>query len=379
MMRRSTWKFAGIVKSFKLNEIVGSISDTDLLFARKLPQGGCQFFAWPGLSHEMCVKGILQMPQHLQTVHAVFGRADTPLDVGVDVDCPIPDTLRTVAAIEAFQKKVLTSHLEALHAAIQREGAIIDTQVCLQSPNLKKASFHVHIKLKDQAFTDVRSLAGFMQNIPRETIPFLDHQIYRPMGMLRMYKSKKENLQSPIGLYLPEFQIGFKDGVVSDEDAALHSLIVRKPGTFTKLITKQCLNASAFAMKNIDHKSGERTKPASTTPLVPRTAIEACENARAWLLDVPPEQMRDFRTWIAVGLNAHRVAYKFQDASIPSFNGKSVSDTFLDAWIQASKKVPEKFEPGACERKWMEFQPENRDDGWWISYRALCNFGTSKS
>ena len=70
----------------------------------------------------------------------------------------------------------------------------------LQSPNLKKASFHIHTKLKDVAFEDYESLHGFLARF-RSRIPYVDLQMYRTHGMLRMFSCMKENRTSAMVVF----------------------------------------------------------------------------------------------------------------------------------------------------------------------------------
>ncbi|CUF99232.1 mitochondrial DNA primase, putative [Bodo saltans] len=369
---------AKMVKSYKLFEVSSQCGPFDSMFARKLPGGGCQFFAWPGLSQSLACQGILSMPAHLQTVHSLFGRNDVPMDICADIDCAVPEGLNNVDAVQAFQKKILAQHIQGLHEAIHSEGEKIESQVCLQSPNFKKASFHIHIKLKDAAFADFRSLQGFLQTAAgKGNIPFIDLQIYRHNGMLRMYKSKKENLQSPISLYSdPSTQIGFPGGVVSDLDAAIHSLGARGKDTYSRLIHKQSTVRGEYHFSPGSNGAGGAGGTTASTKLscsAPKSKIEACENARAWILNTPAEQVQNWKGWLGVGMNAYRVAHHFNGTQIASFNGRTVENELLHAWIELSKKVPHKFVPGDCEKSWATFAPESREDSWWVSYRALFN------
>lgn len=387
MLRRTTRISAAsggaaskMVKAYKLHEVTMHCGVYDSIFARRLPAGGCQFFSWPGLSQSLACQGVLSMPPQLQTVHSLFGRIDTPMDICADIDCAVPAEARTVEAVQKFQKALLMQHIQALHKAIQIEGETIESQVCLQSPNLKKASFHIHIKLKDAAFADYRSLGGFLHTAQAQgNLPNIDLQIYRNNGMLRMYKSKKENLQSPISLVAdPDVHIGFVNGVVPDLDAAIHSLGTREKGSFSRLIHKQ-------PVSRVDHASGGAANAAGGQPNTsadgtrischaPKSKIEACENAKTWILNTPPDCVRDWKGWLVVGMSAYRVAYHFRDAKIPSFNGQSVEQELLRSWIELSKRVPHKFVPGDCEKTWATLTPEaGREDSWWVSYKTLFN------
>jgi hypothetical protein len=371
---------AKMVKSYKLFEVSSQCSPHDSMFARKLPGGGCQFFAWPGLSQSLACQGILSMPSHLQTVHSLFGRNDVPMDICADIDCAVPEELRDVEAVQSFQKKIVMQHIQALHEAIHAEGETIESQVCLQSPNFKKASFHLHIKLKDAAFADFRSLHGFMQTAAAKgNMPNVDLQIYRHNGMLRMYKSKKESLQSPISLYAdPSTHIGFPNGVVSDLDAAIHSLGARGKDTFSRLIYKQSAKGdyNASTGMNAGATSASGSADGATAKIscsAPKSKLEACENAKAWILSIPAEHVQNWRGWLGVGMSAYRIAHHFNDVKVATFQGQTVEHELLHAWIELSKKVPHKFVPGDCEKSWATFTPETREDSWWVSYRALFN------
>lgn len=371
---------AKMIKSYKLFEVTSQCTPHDSVFARKLPGGGCQFFAWPGLSQNLACQGILSMPPHLQTVHSLFGRNDVPMDICADIDCAVPPAIKTVETVQKFQTDVLMKHVTALHDAISAEGESIESQVCLQSPNLKKASFHIHIKLKDAAFADYRSLLGFLQAAhSKGNLPNIDLQIYRPNGMLRMYKSKKENLQSPIGLCADKsLQIGFPSGApVPDIDAAIHSLCVRGKDSYKRLIqkayTREFTASGAINPREGFQGADDNSGVKKDACLAPKSKVEACENVKRWLQHCPPDAVKDWKGWLAIGMATFRLAHHFRDAQVASFNGVSVEAEFLNGWIELSKKVPQKFVPGDCEKRWATFSPESREDSWWISYRSLYN------
>uniref|UniRef100_A0A0A9ZEL7 30S ribosomal protein S10 n=1 Tax=Lygus hesperus TaxID=30085 RepID=A0A0A9ZEL7_LYGHE len=105
-----------------------------------------------------------------------------------------------MSRIRPYQQKVLDDTLTVVSEEIEKLGVSIETQVVLQSPNLKKASFHVHTKLKDVAFEDYESLHGFLYTF-KARIPHVDLQIYRMHGMLRMFSCMKENRTSAIVVF----------------------------------------------------------------------------------------------------------------------------------------------------------------------------------
>lgn len=79
-----------MVKGFRVDEVLSICGPGDAVFARRLPSGGCQFFAWPGTPLSIASSAIVSMPDTIRTVHAMFGRVKVPIDLVMDVDCPVP-------------------------------------------------------------------------------------------------------------------------------------------------------------------------------------------------------------------------------------------------------------------------------------------------
>lgn len=360
-----------MVKGYRIDEVTNLCSPSDAIFARRLPSGGCQFFAWPGTPLAVASKAIMSMPDTIRTVHAVFGRPNTPMDIVMDIDCQVPQEYWTMTKIRPFQMKLLDGILSVLKEEIEKIGESIETQVVLQSPNLKKASFHVHTKLKDAAFADFNSLHGFLCRF-QERMPQVDMQIYRPHGMLRMFACMKENHTSAIVVFDdPKWNIGFPRGKVSDAEAALHSVCVRDPATFTRTLTfasPRAYQGGAFSKADEGAEGGEKRLPPQTR--LPLTEREAIANASRWLRMANEVEVGEWRTWIGLGLCAYRIAYHFRNAKgLP----RPAMEEMLDAWTEASRKCPLKYHQGECETRWAAFSPEKMGDrsDWWGAYKRL--------
>ncbi|ORC89223.1 mitochondrial DNA primase [Trypanosoma theileri] len=371
-----------IIKSFRIEDVAAACKPTDGLFARRLPQGGCQFFAWPGTPLSVASNAVATMPDTIRTVHAIFGREQTPLDLVLDIDCPVPQEHWSMSKIRPFQKKLLDETLTVVKEEIEAIGEKIATQVVLQSPNLKKASFHVHTKLQDVAFEDYHSLHGFLYRFHKK-IPHVDLQIYRAHGMLRMHRCMKENHTSAIVVFEDkEWNIGFPNGIVPDAVAALHSVCVREPGTYSRLLhfdaprtsqaQEETLIAAAGSGGDV-HNSGKSGEVKLPAVLLPRTEREAVETVSAWLRNGTREaDVGDWRSWISLGINAYRIAYHFRDAKTLA---RPAMEELLDAWVAASKKCGMKFRPGVCEARWSSFDivrlSKAGEDDWWGPYRRI--------
>ncbi|KAH9593531.1 Primase [Trypanosoma melophagium] len=378
-----------IIKSFRIEDVAAACKPSDGLFARRLPQGGCQFFAWPGTPLSVASNAVATMPDTIRTVHAIFGRERTPLDLVLDIDCPVPQEHWSMSKIRPFQKKILDEVMTVVTKEIEAIGEKIATQVVLQSPNLKKASFHVHTKLQDVAFEDYHSLHGFLYRFHKK-IPFVDLQIYRTNGMLRMHRCMKENHTSAIVVFEDkDWNIGFPNGIVPDPVAALHSVCVREPGTYSRLLqfdaprTSQAqeetlIAAGGYGGNNNIHNSNNNsggTSPEVKLPavLLPRTEREAVETVSSWLRNGTREaDVGDWRSWISLGINAYRIAYHFRDATTLK---RPAMEELLDAWVAASRKCAIKFRPGVCEARWSSFDivrlSKAGEDDWWGPYRRI--------
>ncbi|CBZ27217.1 conserved hypothetical protein [Leishmania mexicana MHOM/GT/2001/U1103] len=369
----SSSRKTAMVKGYRIDEVSALCSSSDAMFARRLPSGGCQFFAWPGTPLSVASSAIVSMPDTIRTVHAVFGRAGTPIDIVMDIDAQVPQEYWTMSKIRIYQRKVLDDVLAPLKEEIEKIGETIETQVVLQSPNLKKASFHVHTRLKDAAFADFYSLYGFLFRF-QHRLPNVDLQIYRPNGMLRMFSCMKENRTSAIIVFDdPKWNIGFPGGKVSDEQAALHSICVRDPSTFSRVLTFEAPRQHNMpAYGGSDRACGDGNEGALLPPqvLLPLTEKEAIENASRWLRQATEVEVGEWRTWIGLGLCAYRVAYQFRNArNLP----RLAMAEMLDAWTEASRKCPLKFHSGECEARWAAFNPDrlgNQSD-WWSAYKRL--------
>eukprot|EP00758_Cryptobia_borreli_P001596 Tbor_TRINITY_DN2372_c0_g1::TRINITY_DN2372_c0_g1_i1::g.206::m.206 len=368
------------LRSLRLSDLLSNCSATDIVFARKIKNRGANFFAWPGVAAEEVAAGMLQFPENLRTVHTVFGRDDTPVDLAFDIDenIIITRTMRSPEMIKKYQRDVITSSLEGIHSAIADKGHAVDSQVVLVSPNLQKVSFHVHIKLKDVAFKDVTHLGAFVRTSVAPKLPKIDVQIYRQMGMLRIFQSKKDDMTSPLSVYAPEFQINIpKASVLSgagerdrmsrvtnpdnfDEEALmLHSFIVRPTTSFSKFvnISPEDLEAARFARMtgNIDGLRDNQVKPP-----MPMTKAEALLNAKDWMDALPAELAMEFSTWVKVGLLAHRIGAEFDgliSEDIPGLESRDSMQEMLKCWINFSKKVPHKYKTGDCEQRFMSMRP----------------------
>ncbi|CCW63762.1 unnamed protein product [Phytomonas sp. EM1] len=361
-----------MVKGYRIEEVLTLCGPSDAMFARRLPSGGCQFFAWPGTPLSVASNAIVSMPDTIRTVHAVFGRAGTPIDLVMDIDCPVPQEHWSMHKIVPYHKKILNDVLSVVTEEIEKIGETIESQVVLQSPNLKKASFHVHTKLKDVAFADYNSLYGFLSRF-HARIPMVDTQIYRKSGMLRMFSCMKENHTSAMVVFdEPRWNIGFPGGRVPDRAAALHSVIVREAGTFSRVLTFEPPRSSEEMRHSV--KSGDEAEEgAEVRPprvLLPRTEQEAVETASRWLRQATEREVGEWRAWIGLGLCAFRIAYHFRDATTLR---RPAMEEMLDAWREASQHCPMKFRHGDCEQRWASFDISKLggDEGWWRAYQRL--------
>ncbi|KAG5504391.1 hypothetical protein JKF63_04842 [Porcisia hertigi] len=362
-----------MVKAYRIDEVSAQCSASDAMFARRLPSGGCQFFAWPGTPLSVASSAIVSMPDTIRTVHAVFGRIGTPIDIVMDIDCQVPQEYWHMSKIRFYQRKVLDDVLGPLKEEIEKIGERIETQVVLQSPNLKKASFHVHTRLKDAAFKDFYSLYGFLFRF-QDRLPNVDLQIYRPNGMLRMFGCMKENHTSAIVVFdEPKWNIGFPGGKVSDEQAAIHSICVRDPSTFSRVLTFEAPRQHQMPAYGGSKATGGDDNETTRLPpqvLLPRTEKEAIETASRWLRQATETEVGEWRTWIGLGLCAFRIGYQFRNAkNLP----RPAMEEMLDAWTEASRRCPLKFHSGECEARWTTFDPEKvgSSSDWWSAYRRL--------
>ncbi|ESS63256.1 mitochondrial DNA primase [Trypanosoma cruzi Dm28c] len=364
-----------MIKAFRIEDVLSACTPDDGVFARRLPQGGCQFFAWPGTPLAVASNAVSTMPDTIRTVHAIFGRKKTPIDLVLDIDCPVPQEHWSMSKIRPFQKKVLDDIMTVVMGEIEAIGEKIASQVVLQSPNLKKASFHVHTKLKDVAFEDYESLHGFLYRFHKK-VPQVDLQIYRQNGMLRMHRCMKENHTSAITVFEDKkWNIGFPNGVVPDPVAALHSACVRESGTYSRLLHFEAPRMILVPEEGADKDATGAANGASKIPpiLLPLTEREAVENVSMWLRTGTREvDVGDWRSWIKLGINTFRIAYHFRDAQTLR---RPAMEELLDAWVEASKKCPMKYRPGVCEAKWSSFDIDKlcklQDNDWWSSYQRI--------
>ncbi|RNF03963.1 putative mitochondrial DNA primase [Trypanosoma rangeli] len=298
-----------MIKAFRIEDVLAACTPGDGVFARRLPQGGCQFFAWPGTPLVVASNAVSTMPDTIRTVHAIFGREKTPIDLVLDIDCPVPQEHWSMSKVRPFQKKLLDETLTVVAEEIKVIGEKIASQVVLQSPNLKKASFHVHTKLQDVAFEDYHSLHGFLHRFHNK-IPHVDLQIYRPNGMLRMHRCMKENHTSAIIVFEDKkWNIGFPNGVVPDSVAALHSTCVREGGTYSRLLHFDAPRTQTAPEERASDDGGGFVKGASKIPqiLLPFTEREAVENVSNWLrTGIQEADVGDWRSWVGLGINAFR-------------------------------------------------------------------------
>jgi hypothetical protein len=392
---------AAMIKSFRMEEVLSNVSPTDAMFGRRMSGGNMQFFAWPGLDHQTAANAIISMPETIRTCHTVFGRTGVPVDIALDLDGPVPSNKMTsIAEATAYQREVLLTALEALDKSIQKflPGICVQSRVVLQSPNFKKVSFHVHVKLQNTAFSDFNSLRTFMKSAVKEHPAALekvvDCQIYRLSGMLRMHRCMKEDRTCALVVYNdPAVNLGFSNNgsePVPESAAALHSLIIRDVATISgnpiHLVESTAPPGSWAppAPAGAAKSDSENKKIFGRVPL-PVTEEEACTNARDFILNHAAEDAREWRSWINIGLTTFRFAHHFRDSKIKSFGDRPVMDVFLEAWIEFSKKCPEKFELGACEKTWQRLSPKNLsnglvsgDEGWFQAYRRLA-WGAQKA
>ncbi|EKF26936.1 mitochondrial DNA primase, putative [Trypanosoma cruzi marinkellei] len=364
-----------MIKAFRIEDVLSACTPDDGVFARRLPQGGCQFFAWPGTPLAVASNAVSTMPDTIRTVHAIFGRKNTPIDLVLDIDCPVPPEHWSMSKVRPFQKKTLDDIMTVVMEEIEAIGEKVASQVVLQSPNLKKASFHVHTKLKDVAFEDYESLHGFLYRFHKK-VPQVDLQIYRQNGMLRMHRCMKENHTSAITVFEDKkWNIGFPNGVVPDPVAALHSACVRESGTYSRLLHFEAPRTILVPEEGDNNDATGAANGGSKIPaiLLPLTEREAVENVSMWLRTGTREvDVGDWRSWIKLGINTYRVAYHFRDAQTLR---RPAMEELLDAWKEASKKCPTKYRSGVCEAKWSSFDIDklckSQDNDWWSSYQRI--------
>ena len=430
MLRRSTTLRSDPIKGYRIADMLTQITNDDVLFARKLRKGGAQFFAWPGVPIAEVAKGMVDMPKELRTSHVVFGRPDLPLDLAFDLDEPIPaKKMRSAEMVTEHQRARLVESLDVIHGAIRERGEKISSQVVLVSPNLKKLSYHVHIKLEDAAFKDFAHLGAFIRStIYPKLRSVVDPQIYRPNGMLRIFNNMKDDLTSPLSVYAdrtlqinvrrnddghlpsdskkegaaakPKQQAGgmYSRAALTKEtapspssvaqprtvlntdvsdlaayDLMLHSLIQRSSDSFTRFVdvTQTELDASR-TLRRFGHSEdgGEQDGSVDRRPPMPLSKAEALCNVRDWTDSLPVNLASEFSTWVRVGLYLNRVAQEFPASSInkdvPGFATRDMDKEMLDLWIDFSKKCPLKYRIGDCEKRWDSLKP-NMD-----FYTAYC-------
>lgn len=363
MLQAAEQKKGKMVKDYRIGTVLDECTTSDAVFARKLPQGGCQFIAWPSTPLPMVATALLGMPSHANTFHALFGRRDVPMDIAIDLDGPL-DKNFTSAQAKAAQKALLHRALRELDAEIKASGEETESRVVLQSPTLSKSSFHIHVKLKNVAFEDYASLGGFVNTVSKK-IPEIDMAIYRPNGMLRLFKAKKENLTCPMTIYAdPEAQLG-QD--VTDVAAMMHSLCIRDKSTFDRTLQ--------YTPVKHDHVefSGNPQKGGADRITVPLTKSEALQDIRRFIRALHPDFAVEWREWIAVGLNLYDVANEFRGVQLPDWDNRPPMDVLYDEFVEFSKKSPQKFNLSVCEKTWQGFARErNRKPDWVNCYKFLA-------
>ena len=384
-----------MIKSFRLDEIMPMVSTKDALFARKMSQGNCQYFAWPGLDHQTAANAIVSMPDTIRTCHTIFGRHNVPVDIALDLDGSLPSDCQNIERAMKLQREALFLALGALGESIKilLPNEKVQSRVVLQSPNLSKISYHVHVKLADTAFDDVFSLAVFMkqakEKFPKE-LALVDLQIYRMLGMLRMHRCMKENRTCSMIVFAdPKANLGFGEGaLVPEADAALHSLIIRDVATVTKpLISMRATlghypsGGGTATLSQVEHDGRESAWPKRACILMPIKQDEACVQLQRFILNIPAKYAEEWKSWIAVGLAAYQVAYHFRDAKVAAFDNRPVLDVILEAWIEFSRKCPIKFENGTCEKTWQKLTPTRLKDAnnWFNAYRKLGQLAAERS
>ena len=259
MLRRCLTLRTDPIKGYKLADMLPQLTNDDVLFARKLRKGGAQFYAWPGVPMIEVAKGMMDMPKELRTSHVVFGRPDLPLDLAFDLDEPIPSNkMKSADMVRAHQRARLLESLEVIHGAIKERGEKVASQAVLVSPNLRKLSFHIHIKLEDAAFKDYAHLGAFIRSsIYPKLRSVVDPQIYRPNGMLRIFHNMKDDMTSPLSVYddiALQLNMSLIDGAPTPAAATplkkAHSAPVAaatKAADSSQLYTRAALTAKAAA------------------------------------------------------------------------------------------------------------------------------------
>jgi len=365
-----------IVKSYRINELLQQCAESDAVFGRAAG-GHFQYFAWPGLDVRTAAVAVCTMPDTIRTAHSIFGRPGVAMDIAADVDAPLPGGCTTAEAAIKYQKECLETAIHALHEEVKAIGETVTRQIVFQSPNFKKVSFHIHAQLGDAVFSDYRDLGLFMQRVKRRD-PHYDTQIYRVHGSLRMFQCKKEDLSSPLSLYSDNaFHIGFSNGQVPHDAACVMSLCMREPGTWRRKIqlpTEARHFASSTKASPNDDFSGildSLPQKGDRKVAIPLTADEAVLNAKHAILALPEELASEWKSWIAVGLSAHKVANQFADAKIKELGESNPVDELLKAWIGFSQKCPGKFRAGECEKQWESFYKKSGSMDWFWSYRYI--------
>lgn len=313
-----------MVDSFNISEMMSKVSPGDALLARRLRSGCCQFFAWPGQGLLEVAEGISSIPRNVRTVHTVFGREGTPMDLALDIDCPIPSHLnKSVDAVQEFQQQHLQKVLKLLHGHISAAGHEIQTQMVLRSASLKKVSFHVHARLKDgAAFKDYRSLGQFVRKMANEERS-IDAAIYRNHGMLRVASSLKEDLTSPMMIVPMDWATFGMINPSEQQEQIYYSLAIRAVEE-VKQVIEIAPPAEGPPAQNtssaLNPKENRKNSPAAT---VHRSLNLSCGEEGRFLWD-HPEKVRDivvecllgldsrladpWKTWVKVGLLASNVA-----------------------------------------------------------------------
>ena len=359
-----------MVQSHVAREVLKVLEPHDVMIARRMPTGACRYVAWPGTPMRELAAGLVDMPMNVRTIHSIFGREGSPVNIALDLDDKFPVEISSDQKRTAFKHAVLQPVLESLHRIIQDRNETVESQLVLTSHSESKVSFHIHVALKEVAFHDYRSMQAFLVPLLQKFPNLVDPNIYRNLGMLRLYSALKEDLTRPmVGYCVDDRKINFGfQRPLTPAEGFFHSFIIREKQSYSRMIQLE-MPAGYFRPAGTtvqDTEVGKR-KISVTMPL---TTDEAIENTLTALRNIPETHAGQYKSWITVLLHCKALSNEFGHSM---FHGQQAEKLIFDEFVEFSKRSPEKFKGVVdCRKQWNSCKGNTRQDwNWFTAYKAL--------
>lgn len=383
MLRRCAPRLAEMVKSFTAADVMRAAAPSDLVFARKLPQGGVQWFSWPGAPRAAVLSGLLVLPEEHRMVHSVFGRPGVPVDVAIDIDAPLPTAAPPrgaggfgpacggpagarpgPAGHLALLTREAAQAVVALAAHASSRGERLARVAAFQSPVLSKVSIHIHAELDGAVFADYAALRAWLLPL-QQAVPAIDVGLYRPMGSLRMYGNRKADGSAPLQrLAVPPAAVSATGS--PHAAAAIAALAALRPGAsaielldFSLAVPDAARAAACRAIADAGPAIGERAALGDGDARTGRRRVTPA-NVLAFVAEALPRLTRDnaddYRKWVVVGMQLKAVA---QCSDVAEANGgvERCEAAMLALWHDFSRPSA-KYKDGDCARVWPTLRPD---------------------